>query len=117
MLGTSTVYRVRTKAPRGFSKDLVVKWCRVGEAIPVDTFTLNKFIEAEFNSPYEEFAFALELMRRGFPVVYPRAIYMTGRTSDTPPACARSKPFAPSVTTCPDHRRFPEAQPDDAGAA
>jgi hypothetical protein len=32
-----------------------------------------------FNSPFEEFAFALEMSRNGVRTVYPRAIYMTGR--------------------------------------
>ncbi len=59
--GTGTVYRVRTRTRRGRAKDLVVKWCRVGEAIPCDTFTFTKFVEAEFNSPYEEFALVMEL--------------------------------------------------------
>ena len=31
-----------------------------------------------FNSPFEEFAFALEISRHGVRTVYPRAIYMTG---------------------------------------
>lgn len=51
LIGTSTVYRVRTKPVHGLSKDLVVKWCRVGEEVPFDTFTLTKFVQAEFNSP------------------------------------------------------------------
>ena len=59
--GTSTVYRVRTKPVNGRSKDLVVKWCRVGEEVPFDTFTLTKFVEAEFNSPYEEFSLVMEM--------------------------------------------------------
>ena len=59
--GTSTVYRVRTKPVNGLSKDLVVKWCRVGEQVPIDTFTLNKFVEADFNSPYEEFSLVMEM--------------------------------------------------------
>ncbi len=61
LLGTSTVYKVRTKPVAGRAKDLVVKWCRVGEVVPLDTLTLNKFAEAEFNSPYEEFALVMEL--------------------------------------------------------
>jgi len=32
-----------------------------------------------FNSPFEEFAFALEAGRQGVRTIYPRAIYMTGR--------------------------------------
>jgi hypothetical protein len=35
-----------------------------------------------FNSPFEEFAFALEMSRHGVLTVYPRAIYMTGRQRD-----------------------------------
>jgi hypothetical protein len=31
-----------------------------------------------FNSPFEEFAFALRLSRNGVKTIYPRAIYMTG---------------------------------------
>lgn len=62
--GTSTVYRVQTKPIAGVSKDLVVKWCRVGEDVPLDTYTLNKFIEAEFNSPYEEFSLLMEMRAR-----------------------------------------------------
>lgn len=59
--GTSMVYRVRTKPVSGFSKELVVKWCRVGEEVPFDTFTFTKFAEAEFNSPYEEFSLVMEM--------------------------------------------------------
>ncbi len=61
LIGTSTVYRVRTKPVGGQSKDMVVKWCRVGEQVPMDTFTLSKFVEADFNSPYEEFALVMEM--------------------------------------------------------
>ena len=59
--GTSTVYRVKTKPIGGRHKDLVVKWCRVGEEVPFDTFTFSKFAEAEFNSPYEEFSLVMEM--------------------------------------------------------
>lgn len=59
--GTSMVYHVPTRVVGGRSIDLVVKFSRVGEVVPVDTFTVNKFIEAEFNSPFEEFAVLMEL--------------------------------------------------------
>ncbi len=59
--GTSTVYRVKTRPVGGRQKELVVKWCRVGEEVPFDTFTFTKFAEAEFNSPYEEFSLVMEL--------------------------------------------------------
>jgi hypothetical protein len=64
LIGTSTVYRVPTKPVAGVSLSLVVKWSRVGEEVPVDTLTVNKFVNAEFNSPFEEFALVME-MRRG----------------------------------------------------
>lgn len=63
LCGTSTVYRVRTRPVNGRSKDVVVKWCRVGEEVPFDTFTFTKFAEAEFNSPYEEFSLVMEMRK------------------------------------------------------
>ncbi|NLB66740.1 MAG: hypothetical protein GX803_09755 [Lentisphaerae bacterium] len=81
--GTSTVYRVRTKPVDGSSRDLVVKWCRVGEEVPMDTYTLNKFIEAEFNSPYEEFSLLMEMRSRARPgsirTHKPLAIYVPAK--------------------------------------
>ncbi len=61
LIGTGTVYRVLTRPVHSRSKELVVKWCRVGEEVPMDTFTLSRFVEAEFNSPYEEFALVMEM--------------------------------------------------------
>src|SRR5581483_10664485 len=69
--GTSTVYKVPTRCVDGTTLHLVVKWSRVGETVPLDTFTFNKFMHAEFNSPFEEFALVMEL-RRG--LAGPRAI-------------------------------------------
>ncbi|HVT88197.1 MAG TPA: hypothetical protein VHD56_05045 [Tepidisphaeraceae bacterium] len=62
--GTSTVYRVPTKPidqHRIKSIDLVVKWSRVGQDVVLDTFTLQRNINAEFNTPFEEFARVEEL--------------------------------------------------------
>jgi len=59
--GTSSVYKVPTKEVKGKSLDLVVKNCRVGEDVPIDTHTLQEFCDAEFNSPWEEFALNEEL--------------------------------------------------------
>jgi hypothetical protein len=61
LLGTSTVYTVPTRQLRDTSLPLVVKWSRVGEEVPLETLTINKFIHAEFNSPFEEFALLMEL--------------------------------------------------------
>ncbi|RPI37302.1 MAG: hypothetical protein EHM54_03510 [Nitrospiraceae bacterium] len=62
--GTSSVYRVPTKEVNGKSLDLVVKNCRVGEDVPIETHTLQEFCDAEFNSPWEEFSLVME-MREG----------------------------------------------------
>jgi len=59
--GTSAVYRLPTKELDGVRLDLVVKNCRVGEDVPLDTHTLIEFMNAEFNSPWEEFALVMEL--------------------------------------------------------
>ncbi len=60
--GTSSVYKIPTKKIGGTSLDLVVKNCRVGEDVPIDTHTLQEFCDAEFNSPWEEFSLVMELM-------------------------------------------------------
>ena len=62
LMGTSSVYKVPTKEVDGLRLDLVVKNCRVGEDVPLDTHTLQEFCNAEFNSPWEEFALVMELM-------------------------------------------------------
>lgn len=59
--GTSAVYRVPTKEINGRRLDLVVKNCRVGEHVPLETQTLLEFINAEFNSPWEEFSLVMEM--------------------------------------------------------
>ena len=62
--GTSSVFKVATKEVDGLSLNLVVKNCRVGEDVPLDTHTLEEFCYAEFNSPWEEFSL-VEEMREG----------------------------------------------------
>jgi hypothetical protein len=61
LTGTSTVYKVPTRRINGTGVNLVVKWSRVGEDVPLDTLTIDKFISAEFNSPFEEFSLLMEL--------------------------------------------------------
>lgn len=88
--GTSTVYRVATQPIAGRLKptiDLVVKWSRVGEDVPINTYTLQQAIDAEFNSPFEEFSLLQELRagRYGDPDVHiltqkPLAIYVPPET-------------------------------------
>jgi len=84
--GTSMVYRMPTRPVAGRSIDLVVKFSRVGEEIPLDTFTISKFVNAEFNSPFEEFSLLMEL-RQGrmgpqsvqIKTQHPLAIYVPSR--------------------------------------
>jgi hypothetical protein len=64
--GTGTVYRLPTRPVSGHMRasiDLCIKWSRVGQDVPLDTFTLYRHINAEFNSPFEEFALVEELRR------------------------------------------------------
>ncbi|MGA2176756.1 MAG: hypothetical protein ABSH38_17405 [Verrucomicrobiota bacterium] len=84
--GTGTVYRLPTRPVNGRSLNLVVKWSRVGEDVPLDTLTVNKFIHAEFNSPFEEFSLLMELRQGelGPPGIrirtqLPLAIYVPGK--------------------------------------
>jgi len=83
--GTSTIYKVPTRQVNGRTLYLVVKWSRVGEDVPLDTLTVNRFIHAEFNSPFEEFSVLMELRKgeTGPPGIHirtqqPLAIYVPG---------------------------------------
>lgn len=64
LTGTSSVFRVVTREVDGRSLQLVVKNNRVGEDVPLNTHSLYEFINAEFNSPWEEFALTMELRER-----------------------------------------------------
>jgi hypothetical protein len=83
LLGTSSVYRVPTRRVNGTTLDLVVKHNRVGEDVPLNTHTLQEFMSAEFNSPWEEFALVMEMGDKHFgqqlqwvKVQRPLAIYV-----------------------------------------
>lgn len=70
--GTSAIYKVPTRQVRGISLNLVARFSRVGQEIPLDTVTLNENIHAEFNSPFEEFALVTELRTAGMGTSRPR---------------------------------------------
>jgi hypothetical protein len=57
--GTSTLYKITTKEVEGKSKDIVIKWNRMGQDIPGSLDV--KELDIEFNSPFEEFALVTEL--------------------------------------------------------
>ncbi len=58
--GTSCLYKVKTKKINEKQIDLVIKWNRMGQDIP-DTNKDEKFMNEEFNSPFEEFSMVMEL--------------------------------------------------------
>lgn len=64
--GTGAVFRVPTKEVNGRRLQLVVRNSRVGEEVPVATHVLEEFINAEFNSPWEEFALVMEMKANTF---------------------------------------------------
>lgn len=66
LAGTSAVYRVPTREVNGRRLMLVVKNCRVGEDVPLETHTLMEYINAEFLSPWEEFALVGEMRENSY---------------------------------------------------
>jgi len=58
--GTSALYKITTKEVAGISKDIVLKWNRMGQDIPGKT-EVSELAGAEFNSPFEEFSLVIEL--------------------------------------------------------
>ncbi len=65
--GTSAVHRVRTKTVDGRSKEIVIKWNRMGQDIPGETKVIDE-AAAEFNSPFLEFSLVIELQNTRFEV-------------------------------------------------
>ena len=59
--GSSCTYKVRTKTINGRSKDVVIKWNRMGEEIPDRDEESESLIGAKFNSPFEEFSLVIEM--------------------------------------------------------
>ena len=72
LLGTSSVYRVTTRAVSGRSLDIVIKFCRIGEDVNPLLTCRSKFISdddfasARWNGPFEEFGKLLELRKGVF---------------------------------------------------
>lgn len=83
LAGTSTIYRITTKTQRGFGKDIVLKWNRMGQDVVMGE-DLPQDLPGEFNSPYEEFSLVYDLRGRGraglgrLATHKPLAIYVPG---------------------------------------
>ncbi len=60
LLGSSSVFRIKTKEVEGRSKDIVIKWNRMGQDVPGET-AAEELARAEFNSPFTEFSLVLEM--------------------------------------------------------
>ena len=83
--GTSAIYRTQTKPVQGRTLDLIVRYNRVGQDLPIDTLTRDVHTHAAFNSPFEEMAHIMALRavrvgpkRRFVPTKRPLAIYSPG---------------------------------------
>jgi len=81
--GTSTIYRLPTRPARGRAFDLIVRFSRLGQEIPLGTQFLSDNVHAEFNSPFEEFALIMALRKahrgKAIPRMFtqkPLAIYV-----------------------------------------
>jgi hypothetical protein len=81
--GTSTIYRLPTRPARGRALDLIVRFSRLGQEIPLGTQFLSDNVHAEFNSPFEEFALVMALRKahrgKSLPQMFtqkPLAIYV-----------------------------------------
>lgn len=75
--GTSAIFRVPTHTVHGVRLNLVVRFSRVGQEVPLDRDTLCRFPNAEFNSPFEEFAAAMQLRETRFEASEPRILTKT----------------------------------------
>jgi hypothetical protein len=73
---SNQVFKTRTKD----NVNLVWRVSRLGDtpSLGVSGHQLTAATDHGYNSPFEEFACALELSRAGVRAIYPRAIYMTG---------------------------------------
>ena len=93
---TGTVYRVATRPVDGRSVDLVVKFSRVGQEVPLEVATTfpegvsgDDIANARFNGPFEEFGLVADLRRGeygpGDPALLaqrPLAIYAPAKQFD-----------------------------------
>jgi hypothetical protein len=66
--GTSSVYKIKTKEFSGRSREIVLKWNRMGQDVPGE-WDIDNSMTTEFNSPFEEFSLLEELRnsRNEFP--------------------------------------------------
>jgi hypothetical protein len=84
--GTSTIYRVPTRPVRGVSLDLVARFSRVGQEVPLDPRSLHQNPDADFNSPFEEFALVMQLRAAHSAGIRPRIFTKKPLAIYVPPA-------------------------------
>jgi hypothetical protein len=98
------VFHTRTKD----NINLVWKVSRMGDLPWLTNPKADKEAARDYgyNSPFEEFAFALELSRGGVKTVYPRAIYMTGQKRESTRKVADERRYIAQANL-----RTPEGEP------
>jgi hypothetical protein len=74
LAGTSAIYKVRSKAVENVSIELVVRFSRVGLDVILDPQTFDENPQAEFNSPFEEFALLMRLRNQARDDGHPRVL-------------------------------------------
>lgn len=89
LLGTSCVFKVKTKPASGESSNIVIKWNRMGEDIPGGASPESDLLaDARFLSPFEEFKLLEELYesvhyhKKGIELQEPLAIYIPSDKKD-----------------------------------
>jgi hypothetical protein len=98
------VFHTRTKD----NINLVWKVSRMGETPWLTSPEARKEVARDYgyNSPFEEFAFALDLTHKGVKTVYPRAIYMIGHKHESEKQLADVRRYSALA-----HLRTPDGEP------
>jgi hypothetical protein len=100
---TGQVFKTRTKD----NINLVWRVSRLGDRPWLaGAGDLAAILEHGYNSPFEEFACALELSRAGVRTIYPRAIYMTGHKAGAARTIADYRRYSRLA-----HLRTPDGEP------
>lgn len=66
LFGTSMIYRLVTRPVHNRIIELVVRYNRMAQDLPMDNAILSRFPDAEFHTPFEEFSMVLDLRSSKF---------------------------------------------------
>ena len=110
--GTCAIYRVPTKPVRGLSLNLIVRFSRLGQEIPLAGAIIDAYPHAEFNDPFQEFALVMQLRnclcagariltKKPLAIYVPSAVaqeWQTGRSASKMAAKQAMHPDIPLLT-------------------